>query len=115
MPDDNNTSKMTQREVQEALEKQVAQLKREVSKINRLLAEQAEEAAEEARHWYDGASDRASRATQALRSRAVTVSEAVRDNPGTFSSSMLIGCMVGFALGCLFSQVGQDTYRRWYY
>ncbi|MER8409302.1 hypothetical protein NKH16_32480 [Mesorhizobium sp. M1307] len=37
----------TQREAQEALEKQVAQLKPEINKINRTLAERAEEVVQE--------------------------------------------------------------------
>lgn len=45
--DQSSTPKMTQREAQEALEKQVAQLKREINKINRTLSERAEEALEE--------------------------------------------------------------------
>ncbi|PAP95457.1 hypothetical protein [Mesorhizobium wenxiniae] len=57
----------TQRDAQEALEKQVAQLKREINKINRSLAERAEEVVEEATGWYEGAADSVSRTTQALR------------------------------------------------
>lgn len=112
MADDD--TRMTTREAQEALEKQVAQMKREISKINRTLAESAEEAAEEARAWYNGASERASKATQALRSQAQQVSDTVRENPGTVSSAMLVGGMVGFALGWLFSQAASDSQRRWY-
>ena len=44
---DSSPKPPTQREAQEALEKQIAQLKREIGKINRVLAERAEEAMEE--------------------------------------------------------------------
>lgn len=107
-----NDTRMT--EAQEALEKQVAQLKREIGRINRSLTGRAEEASQEARGWYNGASDRASKASQALRTQAQQVSETVRDNPGTVSSAMLLGGVVGFALGWLFSQAASDTHRRWY-
>jgi septal ring factor EnvC (AmiA/AmiB activator) len=40
-PNEDATPTETQREAQEALEKQVAQLKREINKINRTLAESA--------------------------------------------------------------------------
>lgn len=53
MADDPNeaaTPTETQREAQEALEKQVAQLKREINKINRTLAERAEEGGRGS-HW----------------------------------------------------------------
>lgn len=114
MADDRTTQETTAREAQEALEKQVAQMKREISKINRTLAERVEETAEEASGWYNGATERASKATQALRTQAQTVSEAVRENPGTVSSAMFLGGIVGFAIGCLFSQATSESHRRWY-
>ncbi|MGI6855827.1 hypothetical protein [Mesorhizobium sp. 1B3] len=114
MADDRTTPETTTREAQEALEKQVAQMKREINKINRMLAGRAEETAEEVSGWYNGATERASRATQALRTQAQTVSEAVRENPGTVSSAMFLGGIVGFAIGCLFSQATSESHRRWY-
>lgn len=115
MADDNSTPKLTQREMQETLEKQVAQMRREIAKINRALAEHAEEAEEEARRWYNGASERAAKATQVLRTQAHSVSETVRENPGTVSSALLLGGAVGFAIGCLLGQaMGSDTRRSWY-
>ncbi|HWK64417.1 MAG TPA: hypothetical protein VNS34_05730 [Rhizobiaceae bacterium] len=113
MADDNTIPEKTT-QAQEALEKQVAQMKREISKLSRALAGRTEEAAEEAGGWYNGAAERASRATQALRSQAQTVSETVRENPGTVSSAMFVGGIVGFAIGCLFSQATSDSHRRWY-
>lgn len=108
-----NTNKANQHEAQEALEKQVAQMRREIAKINRVLTERAEEAAASAAGWLDSASDRASKATQALRSQAQTVSETVRTNPGTISSAMIVGGVVGFVLGCILTQ-GSDQRRHWY-
>ena len=87
----------------EAMEKQIAQLRREISKINRTLSDQAEEAAEEVSGWYDSAADRASRAAAALRTQAQSVSGAVRENPGTVSSAMLLGGMLGLMLGLVLS------------
>jgi len=108
--DDNSAPKLNQREAQEAMEKQIAQMKREILKINRQLAERAEEAGD----WLSSATESASRATQALRGQAQSVSEAVRTNPGTVSSAMLLGGMIGFLLGCLVSQTSSDTRRSWY-
>jgi predicted nucleic acid-binding Zn-ribbon protein len=102
MADDQNegaSPKPTQREAQEALEKQVAQLKREINKINRTLADRAEEVVEEATGWYESAADSASRTSQALRNSASTVSGAVQDNPGTVSSAFILGGAVGLLLG----------------
>jgi hypothetical protein len=44
-------------EAQEAMKKQIAELRREITKINRTLSDQAEEA----QGWYDGAADRLAR------------------------------------------------------
>ena len=116
MADDPNeaaTPRQTQREAQEALEKQVAQLKREINKINRTLAERAEEVVEEAAGWYDSAADRASRATQALRNRATTASGVVQENPGTVSSAFILGGAVGFLLGLALA-AGDQRRDRWF-
>ncbi|MER9298800.1 hypothetical protein NKI38_20255 [Mesorhizobium sp. M0621] len=117
MADDQNeaaTPRPTQREAQEALEKQVAQLKREINKINRTLAERAEEAVEEATGWYESAADRAGRTTLALRSGAQSVSGAVQDNPGTASTLFILGAALGLLLG--FTLYANEPRRdRWFY
>ncbi|MER9799673.1 hypothetical protein NKJ36_21425 [Mesorhizobium sp. M0142] len=116
MADDPNESaapKMTPREAQEALEKQVAQLRREINKINRTLAERAEETIEEAGDWYDSAADRASRTAQALRNRAQTVSGVVQENPGTVSSAFILGAAVGALLGLTLAATDQRR-DRWF-
>jgi ElaB/YqjD/DUF883 family membrane-anchored ribosome-binding protein len=116
MVDDPNEAaapRQTQREAQEALEKQVAQLKREINKINRTLAERAEEVVEEASGWYGSAADRASRTTQALRDRASAVSGVVQDNPGTVSSAFMLGGAVGLLLGLALGASDQRR-DRWF-
>ncbi|RWA61042.1 MAG: hypothetical protein E5V17_02605 [Mesorhizobium sp.] len=111
--DQSSTPKMTQREAQEALEKQVAQLKREINKINRTLSERAEEALEEANGWYDSAADRASRTAQALRSRAQSVSGVVQENPGTVSTAFVLGGMIGLMLGLILTGADDPRRGRW--
>ncbi|WP_246674323.1 hypothetical protein [Mesorhizobium sp. B4-1-1] len=112
----------------DAMKKQIAELKREVSRLNRALSEQAEEAAETAHGWYrgaadrasnlySGASDRASRAASQLRSQAHSVSETVQQNPGTFSTAMLIGGLVGLLAGMAISRNSDpepDWLHRWH-
>ncbi|MER8397455.1 hypothetical protein [Mesorhizobium sp. M1348] len=112
--DPNEAAKPTvsQREAQEALEKQVAQLKREISKINRTLADRAEEVVEEATGWYEGAANSVSRTTQALRNRASTASGVVQENPGAVSAAFMLGAAVGSLVGLVL--VGSDQRRdRW--
>lgn len=103
--------KTPQKESQEALEKQVAQMRREIGKINKVLAERAED---EVAGWYSGASDRAANATQALRSQAQSVSETVKENPGTISTAMLVGGLIGFVLGFAIGQASGEKQRSWY-
>lgn len=114
MADENTAPKMTQRESQEVLEKQVAQMRREIAKINKALADRAEEAMDQASGWYSGATERASRATQALRSQAQSVSEQVKENPGTLSTAMVVGGLIGFALGMVVGQSTANRHRHWY-
>jgi hypothetical protein len=90
-------------ETNEALEKQIADLRRQIGRINKTLSEQAAEAADEARGWYDSASSKASRAASNLRTQAHTVSEVAQENPVTVSTAALavgfVGFMIGFAVG----------------
>ncbi|MER8574579.1 hypothetical protein NKG99_24155 [Mesorhizobium sp. M1409] len=108
------TPRTTQREAQEALEKQVAQLKREINKINRTLAARAEEAIEEATGWYDSAADRAGRTAQALRTGAQSVSGALQDNPGTVSTAFILGAALGLLMGLILNTTGPSQ-DRWFY
>lgn len=101
-------------DVQEAMKKQIAELRREMNKINKTLAERAEEVSEQAAGWYDSASDSASRAASQLRAKAQTVSETVQENPGTVSTAMALGGAIGFVLGMLVAQSSGSSSRRWY-
>jgi len=112
MADD--TQKISQQDIQDALEKQIAQLKREITKINKTLSDRAEEAAETASGWYDTASDKASRAAQQLRSQAQTVSETVKENRGTVSASLLVGGAIGLLLGMALSRSDTNHSQRWW-
>lgn len=103
-----------EREAHEALERQLAQLRREISRIDRAMSDRAEEAAEQVAGWHEGASERASRATQLLRARAHSVSEAVKHNPGTISSAMVLGGLIGFALGLAATHAPDNRRNRWF-
>ncbi|ODT27772.1 MAG: hypothetical protein ABS35_09330 [Kaistia sp. SCN 65-12] len=101
-------------DIQEAMKKQIAELRREMNRINKTLAERAEEMAEEASGWVESASDSAARAARQLRQKAQSVSETVQENPGTISSALMLGGVVGFALGMLIGQSASSHHRRWY-
>lgn len=111
---DSSPKPPTQREAQEALEKQVAQLKREIAKINRTLSERAEEVVDEATGWYDSAADRAARATRQLKSQAQSVSETVQQNPATVGSAFMLGTIVGALLVTVLGSARQERDRHWF-
>ena len=97
----------------EALERQIAELKRQVGRINKTLSEQASEAADEARGWYDSASSRASKAASAVRAQAYTVSEVAQENPVTVSTAALAIGFVGFMIGLAVGQSSSSPSRYW--
>ncbi|PTE07741.1 hypothetical protein [Mesorhizobium helmanticense] len=100
------------------MKKQIAELRREVSRLNRALSEQAEEAVETAHGWYDSAADRASRAAKQLRSQAQSVSETVQQNPGTISTAAMLGGFVGVLIGLTIARSVEPQpnwfHRRWH-
>ncbi len=100
-------------DIQDAMKKQIADLRREMNRINKTLAERAEDAAEQASGWYDSASEKASSAARQLRTQAQSVSETVQQNPGTVSTALVLGGVVGFMIGMLVCQSAPNN-RRWY-
>ncbi|PSH62640.1 hypothetical protein CU102_25080 [Phyllobacterium brassicacearum] len=105
-------------EIQKSLEKQIAALRKEITKINRTIAERStkvlDNAHEQASDLSGNASSLASRATQQLRTQAQAVSEIARENPGTTTSVLGIVGIVAFLLGVAVGQTLTDTRRRWY-
>jgi chromosome segregation ATPase len=97
----------------EGLEKQIAELKRQVGRINKTLSEQAAEAAEEAKGWYDSATSKASKAASSLRTQAQTVSEVAQENPVTISTAALAIGFVGFMIGFACGQSTSNSHRYW--
>lgn len=63
-------------EFQEVMRKQIAELRREITKTNRTLSERAQEPA----GWYDCSAEQVSGAAPQLRSQAHTMSEKVQRN-----------------------------------
>jgi hypothetical protein len=95
----------------DTMQKQIGQMRREMSSLKRLLAERTEEV--DAEGWFETASEGASRATQALRSQAQKVAGTVQDNPVTVSSALFAGGIVGLLIGMAVVS-SQANHRRWY-
>ncbi|WP_214470671.1 hypothetical protein [Mesorhizobium sp. dw_380] len=105
-------------DVRKALEKQIAGLRKEISKINESIAargaEMLDDASEQASDFYDTASVRATRTAQQLRSQAQAVSDVARENPGTMTAVVGVIGLLGFLAGFVVGQSTNDTSRRWY-
>ncbi|QDB99774.1 hypothetical protein [Mesorhizobium sp. 8] len=117
--EDTNTSRVADAarkltdDTEAALRKEIASLKRQLTRMTNQMAGRAEEVGEEASGWYDAAADRAARTTEALKTQAQTVSDTVRENPGTHSGALLLGGMLGLAIGMMLGQQESRSARWW--
>ena len=79
----------------------ISDLKREIANLKAAIAERAQDV-------YEGAADRATRATQSLRAQAGVV----RENPGTVSAAFVLGGIIGLLIGMALG--ASEPPRRWY-
>lgn len=100
-------------EIQQAVEKQIAELRNELKRISKTVADRSSEWKDRAEDAVDDASGRFRQAAQTVRERGQVVAEAVRENPGTattlFGTAGVIGFLIGLAVGCAAS----SNRRRW--
>jgi ElaB/YqjD/DUF883 family membrane-anchored ribosome-binding protein len=105
-------------DTQEALEKQIATLRNEVTEINKMLAKRTvgvlHQARERASDLYDDASKTAAGAAKQVGRQLQAVSEVARKNPGTTATVLGGVGIVGFLLGVAVGLTLADTRRRWY-
>lgn len=85
------------------LETQIADLKREVSRISRAVAARAGDVAGSAEDVYEDARGRASLAVRQVRDQAQLVSGAARENPGTAAAVVSTVGILGFVAGAAFA------------
>lgn len=118
MADPNKSDPPHIEDIQKALEKQIAELRKEITRINKSIsargAEMLDDASEQASDFYDTAASRASRTAQQLRTQAQAVSEVARENPGTTTALVGVIGLLGFLAGLAIGQSMNDTPRRWY-
>ncbi|MEP9374949.1 hypothetical protein [Mesorhizobium sp. KR1-2] len=97
--------------VQKAFEKQIAELRGEIGKINNSIEERGARLAREA---IETASARASRAAKRLGTQTQSVSEIARESPGAvtlvFGTAALLGFAIGVAIGMTANSPGRGTY-----
>ncbi len=102
-------------DTQEALEKQIATLRNEVTKINKMLAQRTvgvlDQARERASDLYNDASKTAAGAAKQVGTQFQAVSQVARKNPGT-TTTVLGGVVISFLLGVAVGLTLADTLRR---
>ncbi|KRD59379.1 hypothetical protein [Ensifer sp. Root278] len=105
-------------DTQDALEKQIATLRHEVAKVNKLLADRTngvlDQARERAADLYEDVSKSAAGAAKQMGTQARAVSEAARKNPGTTTTLLLGVGILSFLLGVAVGLTFSDPRRRWY-
>lgn len=94
-------------DIQQALEKQIADMRAELKRLSRSLAAHSGDFRERAEEAMDDVSGRVRGAAQAMRERGHAVADTVRENPGTattlFGTAGIIGILIGIAIGCAIS------------
>lgn len=108
-------------DVRKEMEKQLADLKKEVGRLTKSLSERGEAAYEDfrddAEDAYEQASRGARKAARQVRRQAYAVSEAIKDNPGTAATVLSSAGLLGFLVGLVVGQAicsSSDRSRRWY-
>lgn len=108
MADEKNTD-----DFQQSAQKQIEELRNELKRVSKTLADRTGEWKDYAEDAADEASGRLRQVAQTVRERGHVVAEAVRENPGTattlFGTAGLVGFLVGLAVGCAISS---DSRRR---
>jgi len=103
-------------EIKKALEKQIADLRKEMSEISKTLSERGAELYDSARgqaeETMDEASQKARRAMRQLRTTGGAVSELARENPATATTIVVLSGLVGFLLGLAVASATAER-RRW--
>jgi ElaB/YqjD/DUF883 family membrane-anchored ribosome-binding protein len=90
------------------LEKQIADLRKEVTNIRKSISSRAEDLdgdlRENARDAYDAVSGQAHGAIRQMRRQALAVSEAFRENPRTAATVLSSAGVIGFVIGLILGQ-----------
>ena len=94
------------------LEKQIADLKKEMSKISKSLASRASDAMDDAEEAFEDSKGRARQAVAHVRDQAHVAVGAMRDNPGTTATVLSTVGLLGLAAGMLLSGVLSGDRRR---
>ena len=94
------------------MEKQISELKEEVSRLSKSLSERASEALADADEVYEDLKDRAGGAARQVRRQARAVSEAAWENPGTAATVVSSAGLIGFVAGLLVSGLLTSTPER---
>jgi ElaB/YqjD/DUF883 family membrane-anchored ribosome-binding protein len=104
-------------EIRGALEKQISELRTEMTTLSKSLAARGSEKLSSARDYaedlYDEAGGQADSAVRQVRHQAHAVAGAIRDNPGTAATVLSSAGFAGFLLGVVVGNLMSSNSRRW--
>ncbi|WP_378948162.1 hypothetical protein [Mesorhizobium sp. ANAO-SY3R2] len=112
MADTPKTDATDVQNMRKAFEKQILELRKDITKISDSIAERSARLASEA---IETASARASRAAKKLGAEAHTVSEIARENPGTTATALSAAALFGFIIGVAVGMASGSAVRRGYW
>lgn len=99
-------------EIRANLEKQVADLMKEVLHINKLLSSRASGAMEDAQDVFEDGKGRARHAVAQVREQANVAVGAMRDNPGTTATILSTVGILGVVAGLVLAGIVFENRRR---
>lgn len=107
------------KDIRKELEAQIAELRKEISRIGKTISSKGEELYEDlsddASDAYGRASRQARGAAKQVRRQAHVVSEAIKENPGTAATVLSSAGLVGFVIGIVVGHaLAGSQSRRWY-
>lgn len=92
-------------DIRDDLERQVAELKREIARIGKSLSARTSDAMEDAGEVYEEGRHRARRAVRQVREQSHVAADIARENPGTTLTVLatvgLLGLAAGLSLGSI--------------
>jgi ElaB/YqjD/DUF883 family membrane-anchored ribosome-binding protein len=94
------------------LEKQIADLRKEMTKMGKSVRARASDAVGDVEEVYEDARGRSLEVARHVRDGAHHAGDIARDNPGTAASIFTVGAVVGLAAGLLLGSLSEHSRRR---
>ncbi len=105
-------------DIKTSMNKDIAALQQEISRLQKLVSAQGTEAYYELRDRagkaYDEAAPRAKRAVAQIRAESAAVADAAREHPTATTTALVLVGAIGFLAGYLLAGHSQPEPRQWW-